>query len=62
MEVHPGPVKRVSRMNTKLAKYAPPHPRGVWPLAANILDPLRASVVCDGPAQILEVCTQLVFP
>ena len=26
-----------------------------WPLCANILDPVRASVVCSGPAQILQV-------
>ena len=28
---------------------------GSWPLCANILDPVRASVVCNGPAQILQV-------
>jgi hypothetical protein len=28
---------------------------GSWPLCANILDPVRASVVCDGPSQILQV-------
>ena len=55
VEVHPGPVKRLSRMRAKLAEYAPPHPRGVWPLAANMLDPVRTSVVCDGPGQILQV-------
>ncbi len=33
-----------------------------WPLCANILDPIRASVVCSGPAQILQVCChEIVF-
>ena len=26
-----------------------------WPLCANILDPVRASVVCSGPSQIMQV-------
>ena len=39
-------------------RYEPPHPRGQWPLCANIVDPVRTSVVCSGPAQIAEVtCT-----
>ena len=29
--------------------------RGLWPLCCNILDPVRASVVCSGPDEILEV-------
>ncbi len=33
-----------------------------WPLCANILDPIRASVVCSGPAQILQVrCHAIAF-
>ena len=38
-----------------LCRYAPPHPKAVWPLSANILDPVRASVVCSGPSQIIQV-------
>ncbi len=26
-----------------------------WPLCANISDPVRASVVCNGPSKILQV-------
>ncbi len=37
------------------ARYAPPDPRGIFPLSANILDPVRASIVVDGPAHIAEV-------
>ena len=36
-------------------RYAPPHPKATWPLSANILDPVRASVVCSGPSQIIQV-------
>jgi hypothetical protein len=42
------------RLTTITIRYAPPHPRSRWPLAANILDPVRCSVVCQGPAQILQ--------
>ena len=38
-----------------LCRYAPPHPKAIWPLSANILDPVRASVVCSGPSQIIQV-------
>jgi hypothetical protein len=40
-------------------RYAPPHPAGTWPLAANILDPVRLSVVVRGPARMLEVARWL---
>jgi hypothetical protein len=36
-------------------RYAPPHPGAIWPLSANILDPVRLSLVADGPAHMLEV-------
>ena len=55
VEIHPGPVKKLSRMREKLIEYMPPHPRGEWPLAANILDPVRASVVTNGPERIVQV-------
>ncbi len=53
--VHPAPPKSVQRMREKLTKYAAPHPKAIWPLSANILDPVRVSLVCRGPAQMLEV-------
>ena len=28
---------------------------GGWPLCSNILDPVRASVVCSGPSEIMQV-------
>ncbi len=28
-----------------------------WPVSACVLDPVRASVVCDGPLQIMEVAS-----
>jgi hypothetical protein len=36
-------------------RYAPPHPCATWPLSANILDPVRLSLVADGPARMLEL-------
>jgi hypothetical protein len=36
-------------------RYAPPHPSAIWPLSANILDPVRISLVVHGPARVLEV-------
>ena len=41
-------------MREKLSEYAAEG--APWPLAASILDPVRLSIVCEGPAQILEVC------
>ncbi len=56
MEVYPAPVKTVKRMREKVLEYAECAGEGAkWPLCANILDPVRASVVCSGPAEILEV-------
>ena len=53
--VHPAPPKGTARMREKLAKYVLPHPMAIWPLSSNILDPVRASLVCDGPEHMLEV-------
>jgi hypothetical protein len=39
------------------ARYAPPHPGGTWPLSANILDPVRLSLVADGPTHILRTAS-----
>jgi hypothetical protein len=47
------PAKTAARMREKLAEYAAEG--AAWPLCANILDPVRASVVCSGPGQMLEV-------
>uniref|UniRef100_A0A7S0N6I7 Uncharacterized protein n=2 Tax=Cryptomonas curvata TaxID=233186 RepID=A0A7S0N6I7_9CRYP len=55
VEVHKAPVKTVTRMRTKLAEYSPPHPSSIWPLCANIMDPVRATIVCSSPAEILQV-------
>ena len=48
--VHSAGLKSAERMREKLLEYAPPHPGGRWPLCANITDPVRASVVCQGGA------------
>jgi len=61
VEVHLGPIKSLSRMREKLAEYAPPNPGGVWPLTANILDPVRLSLVVRGPARVLELARWLSF-
>ena len=55
VRVHAGPVKSLRRMREKLAEYAAPNPRSTWPLSANVLDPVRASVVTHGPQRICEV-------
>ena len=55
VEVRAAPPKAAARMREKLCEYAPPHPAATWPLCGNILDPVRASVVCSGAAQMLEV-------
>jgi hypothetical protein len=51
--VSPAQAKTVSRMTAKVQEYVT---EGAgWPRSACILDPVRASVVCEGAAQILEV-------
>jgi hypothetical protein len=51
--VIPAGEKAIGRMREKVAEYraegAP------WPRAGSILDPVRATVVCEGPAEMLEV-------
>lgn len=51
--VSSGPQKLVGRMREKLVEYGVEGAE--WPLTACILDPVRASVVCNGPAQMMEV-------
>ena len=41
------------RMLEKLVDYAAEGAQ--WPLTACILDPVRASVICSGPTQMLQV-------
>jgi hypothetical protein len=53
VEVHPAPVKTVERAREKLGEYAAEG--AAWPLVACILDPVRAAVVCEGPAHMVEV-------
>ena len=57
VEVYPAPVKTLHRMREKVKEYFGESAAGggKWPLCANILDPVRASVVCNGPAEILEI-------
>ena len=55
VEIHPAPPKMRERMRQKMHKYTYPHPRSVWPLCANILDPIRVSIVCHGASQILQI-------
>ena len=52
IDLFPAPVKTIARMREKVAEYA--LNCDVWPYSANILDPVRASIVCDGPNEILE--------
>mmetsp|Transcript_16279 Transcript_16279/g.44160 ORF Transcript_16279/g.44160 Transcript_16279/m.44160 type:complete len:773 (+) Transcript_16279:49-2367(+) len=59
VEVHCAPPKSITRMREKLQEYALPHPRARFPLCANILDPVRASIVCSGPKHMLEVFSWL---
>jgi hypothetical protein len=53
--VEAAPPKSAARMREKKRKYGPPHPGARRPLSANILDPVRASVVCTGASQLLQV-------
>jgi hypothetical protein len=55
VDVFSAPVKTIDRMREKVLEYATESHGGGWPLCANILDPVRSSVVCRGPAQILQV-------
>jgi hypothetical protein len=55
VEVHPAPIKTAARMREKLHEYGAPDGGGAWPFAASILDPVRASVVCKGASQVLQV-------
>ncbi len=53
--VHPAQPKSMERMREKVAEYA--SDCAEWPRTACILDPIRASVVCETPGQMLEVAS-----
>ncbi|EKX41334.1 hypothetical protein GUITHDRAFT_112545 [Guillardia theta CCMP2712] len=55
VQIHLARPKTCSRMAEKLREYAPPNRKSRWPLTANILDPVRLSVVCHGTSQIVQV-------
>jgi hypothetical protein len=62
VEVFPAPIKTLGRMKEKVLEYSAEAvictaggKSGIgWPQTARILDPVRSSIVCDGPAHILE--------
>jgi hypothetical protein len=62
VEVLTAPVKTLARMREKVLEYSAEaaasgpdcQPGWVWPQTARIVDPVRTSIVCNGPAQILE--------
>ena len=53
VEIYPAPIKTTARMREKVVEYE--MNQQIWPFSANILDPIRASIVCNGPAEIMEV-------
>jgi len=55
VEICFAPVKSKARISQKLLKYADPQLQCVWPYSGYILDPVRLSVIVDGPKKILEV-------
>lgn len=58
VDIYSAPVKTITRMREKILEYAKESKLGDnsdWPLCANILDPVRASIVCSGPSQILQI-------
>ena len=57
-EVFLAPVKTQHRMREKLARYEPPYPGSQWPLTGHITDPVRLSVVCSGPSDVLQVSSR----
>jgi hypothetical protein len=57
--VAPAQSKKVPRMTEKVQEYV--KEGADWPRAACILDPVRASIVCHGAAQIIEVAEWLLM-
>jgi len=58
--VYRAPVKTKARMREKLVSYGSADAGAELPLAANILDPVRASVVCTCPDEMLQVAEWLL--
>ena len=55
VDVIPAPPKTMARMKEKIWEYVYPHPKAIWPLSGNILDPVRLSIVCSGADKIVQV-------
>ncbi|EKX31913.1 hypothetical protein GUITHDRAFT_121912 [Guillardia theta CCMP2712] len=55
VDLFPGRIKTRERMHDKLSKYTNEAYKCSWPYCARILDPIRVSVVCEGPQYLLEV-------
>ena len=53
----PAPIKTIARMREKLTEYED----GTWPLCAYILDPVRCSIICNCPEEILDVVSRLLL-
>lgn len=60
-QVVAAPVKSKIRMREKVIEYAQ-RPDCVRPFAANILDPVRTTLVCDGPRSILNAVQWFTNP
>ncbi len=62
VDVVPAPIKTLARMQEKVLEYSAEATTSTeegkqgngWPQTARILDPVRTSIVCNGPAHILE--------
>ena len=60
LQVILAPIKTIARMLEKINKYRPPvYPshRCLWPLAANVLDPVRLTLVCEH--LLMHACMQM---
>jgi hypothetical protein len=55
IDLYFAPIKTQDRMKEKVLKYSFPHPWSQWPLTANIRDPIRISIACDDPSDILQI-------
>eukprot|EP00277_Geminigera_cryophila_P009701 CAMPEP_0179406640 /NCGR_PEP_ID=MMETSP0799-20121207/1011_1 /TAXON_ID=46947 /ORGANISM="Geminigera cryophila, Strain CCMP2564" /LENGTH=1271 /DNA_ID=CAMNT_0021177735 /DNA_START=198 /DNA_END=4013 /DNA_ORIENTATION=+ len=54
LEIFCASIKTPDRMRAKIGKYIAPHPACRWPLTANIMDPVRVTLVCSGPNHLLQ--------
>jgi len=59
--VYTEPIKTLDSMSQSLLKFAvSDNTAGNWPLAANILNPVRTNIIVDGAAKILQVLGYLM--